>query len=405
MIDTPLSLPCGSTLANRMAKSALTERLAGVNHAPNDLHYQLYDTWAQGGAGLMITGNIMVDSTYLEAAGNIVLENADETQAFQQWTSVGRAKGNHFWAQINHPGRQSSIFSTFKPIAPSEIKLKKLGLFAKPRAMTGAEVQEVLERFVNTATLCKAVGFSGVQIHAAHGYLLSQFLSPLTNRRTDEWGGSLENRAKLLLLIIEKCRKALGHTFPISVKINSADFQRGGFEEDDALWVIQELEKRGIDLLEISGGTYENLTFLTEKYEKKASTRAREAYFMDFAEKVRATCKLPLMVTGGFRSRAFCEEVLKNQELDVVGFGRPFLLSQDFPSGFLDGSLDRIGDMDMSQTPAFIRDIAEAGWYDFQIHQLAKGQPLAMAYSPTLGVLRFTQNELIKGIRNRLSIS
>ncbi|MEL6132296.1 MAG: NADH:flavin oxidoreductase/NADH oxidase family protein [Bacteroidota bacterium] len=405
MIHIPHTLPCGAVLPNRIAKSALTERLADVNHAPNALHYQLYDTWAKGGAGLMITGNIMVDSTYMEAAGNIVLENADEAQAFQKWTQIGRAHGNHFWAQINHPGRQASIFSTFKPIAPSEVKLKKLGLFAKPRAMKAEEVEEIIEKYVNTAILCKAVGFSGVQIHAAHGYLLSQFLSPRTNQRTDAWGGTLANRARPLLLIAEKCREALGHGFPISVKINSADFQRGGFAEEDALWVIQELEARGIDLLEISGGTYENPNFLTEKYEKKASTRAREAYFLDFAKKVRAKSQLPLMVTGGFRSRAFCEEVLENKELDIVGFGRPFLLDQAFPSGFLNGSLERIHEMDMSQTPAFIRDIAEAGWYDYQIHQLAKGQPLAMKYSPTLGVLRFTQNEFIKGIRNRLVTS
>ena len=392
----PLTLPCGAVIKNRVAKAAMTERLANSKQFATPELVNLYRKWSDSGAGLLISGNILVDKRYKEAAANIVVENEKGLEYLKEMTAAGTHNGNHLWAQISHGGRQSSIFSTFKPIAPSAIKLKKLGLFAKPMAMTRAQIEDVIDRFVTTATICKKAGFTGVEIHAAHGYLISQFLSPNTNQRNDEYGGSIENRSKILFEVITKTRNAVGDSFPIGVKLNSADFQRGGFSENDALFVIEKLHEFKIDLLEISGGTYENIVFLTERTVRE-STRQREAYFMDFAEKIRTVTKIPLMVTGGFRTIDFCEQVVENNELEMIGFARPFLTDESFPCSFVNKSNPKIQDAKFNISIKKITDMAEAGFYDYQIHQIANNKPLDPDYNPYMAVLRLTKNELIKG--------
>jgi len=391
-----LTLPCGAVLKNRIAKAAMTERLASSNHFANDNLNNLYGKWSDTGTGLLISGNIMVDKHYKESSGNIVIEDESGLRPLQKFTKEGTRNGNHLWAQISHAGRQSTIFSTFKPIAPSPVHLKKLMLFAKPRAMTIKDILDVVERFVTAAAICKKGGFTGVQIHGAHGYLISQFLSPNTNKRTDEYGGSIENRSRVLFDIIKKTRVEVGSDFPIAVKLNSADFQRGGFNEEDALYVIKKLHDLKIDLLEISGGTYENIVFLTKRSERE-STRKREAYFMDFAERIRKVTKIPLMVTGGFRTIDFCEQVIENNELEVIGFARPYLVDETFPSTFVNREYEKIHDANFDFKIKKMADMAEAGFYDYQIHQLAKDKPLKPNYNPYLATLRLTKNELIKG--------
>ena len=196
--------------------------------------------------------------------------------------------------------------------------------------MTGDEIIDVIARFAHAAKVSREVGFTGVQIHSAHGYLLSEFLSPRVNQRTDEWGGSLENRARLLLETIKAVRAATGPDFAIAVKLNSADFQKGGFTNEECLKVVEWLNTAGIDLLEISGGNYEQpkmagLDGLEPASDEKvrASTRAREAYFIDYAAAIAKVAKMPLMVTGGFRSRAGMEEALAAGAAQVIGIGRP----------------------------------------------------------------------------------
>jgi 2,4-dienoyl-CoA reductase-like NADH-dependent reductase (Old Yellow Enzyme family) len=391
-----LKLPCGAVIKNRIAKAAMTERMADRQQHASPGHERLYRHWASHGAGLLITGNILVDKRYKEAAANIVVEDESGLELLKRMVKAGTQNGTHLWAQISHAGRQSAIFSTFKPIAPSAVQLKKLMLFAKPRAMTIEQIKDVENRFVETARICKQAGFTGVQVHSAHGYLLSQFLSPITNLRTDAYGGDIMNRARLLFDILRRLRTALGSDFPISVKLNSADFQRGGFDEADALVVIQELEKLKIDLLEISGGTYENLSFLMERYVGE-STRQREAYFMDFAAKVRQHTQLPLMITGGFRSHHFCEEVLRNKELEMIGFARPFLMDRSFPQSFIQKPEARISDPSFRFGVKSMKDMAEAGYFDYQIHRLAAEKELVLDYNPYLAILRLTKNEMLKG--------
>ena len=274
-LKTPIELPCGAVITNRLVKAAMTERISDKNLEPTETHYHLYNKWAATGAGLLITGNVVIDPSHMESAGNVYVGDESILPKMKRWAEAAKTNDNHVWVQISHSGRQTSRFNNLHPLAPSEVQLHQLGLFGKPRAMTEEDIQSVIKGFVKAAEICKKAGFTGIQIHSAHGYLLSQFLSPRTNLRTDQWGGSLANRSRLLMTIIDETRKVVGADFPISVKLNSSDFQRGGFTEKESLQVIEMLEGK-IDLLEISGGTYEKLAFFTLNEEKeniKESTR------------------------------------------------------------------------------------------------------------------------------------
>ncbi|MEQ9509784.1 MAG: NADH oxidase, partial [Alloalcanivorax xenomutans] len=251
-VFTELTLPNGSTLANRIAKAAMEENMADEDFAPSEQLMQLYKAWADGGAGLLISGNVMVDSRAMTGPGGVVLENERYLGQFKRWASTGRAQGAHFWMQINHPGRQMPgdlAQQTWAP-SPVSVDLGKLSKhFNPPREMTEDVIEDVIQRFIRTARLAEQAGFTGVEVHAAHGYLISQFLSPLTNRRTDKWGGPLENRARLLLEIVSGIRAAVSPAFAVAVKLNSADFQRGGFSQEDARGVVGMLNEQDVDLL------------------------------------------------------------------------------------------------------------------------------------------------------------
>ncbi|MEQ9365390.1 MAG: NADH oxidase, partial [Leptospirales bacterium] len=245
MLETALTLPCGAVLKNRLAKAAMTERVARGDHNPNELHLRLYETWAASAPGLLICGNIMVQRASLESGGNIVVEDERALEQLKRWCDVARSGGSHFWAQLSHPGRQTSRLVNNSPVSASNVGLSDWKLYARPRPLNSGEIEGLIAAFVRTAEICKRAGFTGIQIHAAHGYLLSQFLSPLTNLRDDRWGGPLENRARLLLAIVRGVRESLGADFPVAVKLNSADFQRGGFSEDESLAVIGMLAGEG----------------------------------------------------------------------------------------------------------------------------------------------------------------
>ncbi len=305
-------LPCGVKLQNRLCIAAMTERISDAGCNPTELHHELYRRFASTGAGLQITGNVLVDEVHLESRGNVTMDESCSKEALKSWASAAKSPDNQVWVQLNHAGRQTNRFHTQRPLAPSSVQLKKLGLFGRPKEMTKSEIMNVIIQFVYAAKLGQEVGFTGVQIHAAHGYLLSQFLSPKTNIRQDKWGGSIANRARILIEIVKQVRKTVGPAYPISVKLNSADFLREGFSEDDSLKVIKMLDALAIDLLEISGGTYEGIAFFEAGFEtKKDSTVKREAYFIDFARRIRQESDIPLMITGGFRTRKFCEDYLQ----------------------------------------------------------------------------------------------
>lgn len=349
MLDQPLTLPCGAVLPNRLAKAAMTEGLADPLGQPTAELEQLYRVWGAGGCGLLLSGNVQVDGDHLERPGNVVLDRPASgamIDALRRWTGAAKANGSQFWAQISHAGRQTMKAVNPHPKAPSAVKLGLPGgQFGEPVALTDAEITDLITRFASAAHSCREGGFDGAQIHAAHGYLISQFLSPRSNQRNDQWGGSLENRARFLREVVRATRAAVGLKFAISVKLNSADFQKGGFAFEDSQTVAGWLADDGVDLVEISGGTYEQPRLLgieglepVEQPGVKASTLAREAYFVDFALAMKDAVKVPLMVTGGFRSRTAMEEALVRGAADVIGLGRPLCVEPDGAARILAGA-------------------------------------------------------------------
>jgi 2,4-dienoyl-CoA reductase-like NADH-dependent reductase (Old Yellow Enzyme family) len=344
-----LTLPCGAVLSNRIAKAAMTEGLADAMGRPGEELERLYAIWSDGGAGMHLSGNIQIDRDHLERPGNVIIDrepDAEMAAKLTSWTKVATRSGNHFWAQISHAGRQTMKPVNPNPKAPSAVKVALPGgQFGEPVALTELEILDLIQRFGVAAAACQKYGFTGVQIHSAHGYLLSQFLSPRSNQRDDQWGGSLENRARFLLAVIAEVRGKVGAKFPISVKLNSADFQRGGFDFDDSLKVAKWLKAASVDLIEISGGSYEQpklvgLPGIEEEAPQNVarSTLEREAYFIDFAMAMQSAISIPLMVTGGFRSRAAMEQAISLGAADIIGLGRPLCYQPDGPKRLLAGA-------------------------------------------------------------------
>lgn len=333
-LDTPLPLPCGTTLPNRLGKSAMTEGCADAYGRATEFHERIYRLWGESGTGLLLTGNIQVDRRSLERPGNIRVEgeqDAEQMKRLAAMADAGQAHGAHMWAQIGHAGRQAPAGACPEPVAPSSVPLTMLRWQQQtPRALDEDEIENIIWRFGNAALVCKRAGFKGVQVHGAHGYLISEFLSPRVNLRTDKWGGDLKSRARFLFEVLRTIRKSVGPDFPVGLKLNSADFQKGGFSHDDSMQVVEWLNDEGLDLLELTGGTYEHLSLLGvnndnqfEREPPRASTTAREAYFAVYAAEARAVAKMPVMSTGGFRSRDSMIGALNDGTCDLVGLARP----------------------------------------------------------------------------------
>lgn len=381
-LHEPLNLPCGLVLPNRIMKASMSEALAEPTHAPGARLEQLYRTWSRGGYGLLITGNVMVDRTQLGEPGNVVIENDRDLDALTRWSKSAHDGGVPIWAQLNHPGRQSNPLAIgHTPVAPSAVPLTLPGS-ATPRELTAAEIEDILERFVTAATVCETAGFDGIQIHAAHGYLVTQFLSPLSNLRTDEWGGDPARRMRFLLEIVRRIRARVSPGFAVGVKLNSADFQRGGFSEDESRAVVAALAEEGIDLLEISGGNYESPAMAGSA---AASTRAREAYFLDYARTVRQIAGgVPLAVTGGFRSRAAMQEALHAGDCDVVGIARPAATVPDAAAAVLSERVPVLETRELSYgIPRALGKVIDGkaldgvlgiGWHTDQLHRMGAGK-------------------------------
>ncbi|UOX88552.1 NADH:flavin oxidoreductase/NADH oxidase family protein [Amycolatopsis sp. FBCC-B4732] len=374
LLAEPLKLRCGAVLPNRLVKSALSEQLGDRRNAPTRELAELYRTWARGGAGALITGNVMVDPAALGEPRNVAA--AGDPDGYRPWARSVEGTDTQLWVQLNHPGRQSPRYLSREPVAPSAVPFGNRGIrtaFAAPRALSGEEIEAIIERFAVAARTFAEAGFAGVQIHGAHGYLVSQFLSPLTNLRTDEWGGDAVRRRRFLLEVVRRVRAAVGDDVPVSVKLNSADFQRGGFTEEESLEVVRELGETGLDLLEVSGGTYEKAAMMGSG---RASSQAREAYFLDYAAKARSVSDVALMVTGGFATPGGMSEALRSGALDVIGLGRPLIVDPGLPARLLDGE-DARAERRCPKTGVRLADsLLEIQWHTRQMHRIAAGKPV-----------------------------
>lgn len=393
-INTPLTLPCGAEIPNRIAKSAMSENMASAGHKPGDRIMRLYKAWSQSGAGILFTGNVMIDPAAIGEPHNIVVEDERHMEALRRWAGIAKSGGSKIWMQINHPGRQAPSTFNKEVVAPSAVGIKGKMIFKTPRPLSDPEILQIIERFGNTAVVAKKAGFDGVQIHGAHGYLVSQFLSPLTNLRTDKWGGSLEARARFVLKVYENIRLKTGPDFPVGIKINSADFMRGGFSEEESMEVIDLLSTRGIDLIEISGGTYERSAMMGSE---KASTRQREAYFMDYIVKARQRTTIPLMLTGGFRSREAMNEALAGGEVDIIGMARPFAL---FPELARQLIREEVASTQMPVIKTGLQMIDKLGfldvvWYSAQLDRIGRGKLPKPDLSPWVAVRKVVRDAVL----------
>ena len=406
LIKDPLTLASGLTLPNRLVKAAMTEGLADAHNRATGKHVTLYRTWASGGIGLQLTGNVQISRRHLERPGNVAIEGEQSNEAragLAAYAEAAKSNGGKVIMQLSHAGRQTPKTVNEQPVAPSVVELKMPGgVFGMPREIRTDEIMDAIKGFGAAAKVAQDTGFDGVQIHAAHGYLISQFLSPLANRRTDEWGGTLENRARLLVESLKSVKTACGDSFSVSVKLNSTDFQKGGFSHQDCLDVIDMLNEMALDFVEISGGNYEQpqmagIEGAEPKFEEEVreTTRAREAYFMKYARSIQERAKMPLLVTGGFRTVAAMNAALDSGEAALIGLGRPLCAEPGLPRKLISGEQIsaeswekklRLGPTRLLGPNSPINLIkglngwGQQGWFCLQIKRMGAGQ------APDLGL-------------------
>ncbi|MFT3945032.1 MAG: NADH:flavin oxidoreductase/NADH oxidase family protein [Ancrocorticia sp.] len=411
-----LVLASGAEIPNRIAKAAMEENMAAAGQLPGERLFTLYRAWSNGGTGLLITGNVMVHAEAMTGPAGVILDAQAPLEPFREWARAAKSGGAKVWMQINHPGRQVKAAMPGVAWGPSAIKVKAgkaSRMLAEPTEMTEAQIAETIERFAVTARRAEEAGFDGVEIHAAHGYLLSQFLSPLSNQRQDRWGGSLENRARLLRETVRAVRSAVNPGFAVAVKLNSADFQRGGFDADDARRVIDMLAPLGVDLVELSGGSYESPAMSGRAAESggvvgvegaaDARTLAREAYFLELARDLAATSPLPLMLTGGITRRPVAEEVLASG-VDVVGMGTALAVDPELPNKWRTSDEAKVTLAPVKIKDKAIASAAGMARVRYQLRKLGRGAGTRPGINPklALGIDQLRERRALRRYRNWL---
>jgi len=377
-IRDPLTLANGVALPNRIVKSAMSEALADARGDASDGQVAIYARWGRGGAGMLITGNAMVDRRHLEHPANFVLDEHSDTTRTRRYAQAMKSGGAVALTQLNHPGRQQGAEDFgHAPLSISDVRLDLPG-YARPVAADEAALTEVIAKFARAAALAEEAGFDGVEIHCAHGYLLSSALSPAINTRADCWGGSLANRARLALAVVDAVRQSVGDDFVVAAKLNSADFQKGGFSAEDSVATAVLLQDAGVHFIEVSGGNFESPLAYQHKSRAsdattgrapKRSTALREAYFLEYARAVKAALGIPVMVTGGFRQAAVMNAALAEGATDLIGIGRPFIIAPEFPAALLDGRIDAAPAVERDFPDA--RDLPPGAALNWFCHQLA----------------------------------
>ena len=309
---------------------------------PSENLINVYKRWGEGQLGTILTGNIMIEYDQLEAAGNPIIPRTaapegERFDAFKKLAEESKAHGSLVVGQVSHPGRQVADSIQNHPVSASDVQLEGdiMGMhFAKPRPASSEDIEQIVEGFAHAAEYLHAAGYDGIQLHGAHGYLLAQFLASSTNKRTDQYGGSLANRSRIIIEIAERIRKRVPDSFILGIKINSVEFQKGGFDTNECKELCASLEANRFDFVELSGGTYEELAFA----HKRDSTRKREAFFLDFAEAiVPALTKTKTFITGGFKTVGAMVNALKT--VDGVGLARPICQEPRLCANILDGKV------------------------------------------------------------------
>ncbi|KAH6656024.1 hypothetical protein BKA67DRAFT_562463 [Truncatella angustata] len=381
-LGEPLEFPVSKRSAiNRFLNAAMSERLATYDAEdlskrgiPGKELENLYRKWGEGKWGQILTGNVMIDPGHLEAPGNTIVPadapfEGERFEGFKAIATAAKAHGSLIVAQVSHPGRQVSDDVQKHPISASDVQLVSAAMgktYAKPRAATEEDIEKVIKGFTHTALYLEKAGFDGIQLHGAHGYLLAQFLSPTTNQRTDKYGGSLENRMRIILEIAASIKSKVSDKFILGIKVNSVEFQDKGFTPEEAVILCQNLEKAGFDYVETSGGTYETNAFL----HKKDSTRKREAYFIEFAEQIaKSVTSLKVYTTGGFKTVDGMVQALQSG-VHGIGIGRAAAQDFDLPTLLVSGKAKGVGKVAVDEDNLILRLTGAV----LQINALAKNE-------------------------------
>jgi 2,4-dienoyl-CoA reductase-like NADH-dependent reductase (Old Yellow Enzyme family) len=404
-VFTSFTLPSGLVLKNRIAKAAMEENLAQEDQTPSQALKNVYSAWAKGGTGLIITGNVMVDHLAMTGPGGLVLEQSTDITAFAELARLSKQNNCKVVMQINHPGRQVFKKMGGKALSASSVALnmgKHSHLFGVPKAMTQTDIDDVITRFTQTALQAEKAGFNGVQIHAAHGYLLAQFLSPLTNKRNDKWGGSLQNRARLLLEITRSIKAVCSPTLSVSVKLNSADFQRGGFEPSDAQVVVDLLNELNVDFVELSGGSYEAPAMQGKTGDER--TLAREAYFLEFAKAISHRSSIPIMTTGGISRLSIANNVIESG-VALVGIATALAYQPNLPNKWQNEPLQLAVLPSVTWQDKTLAGLATMALVKRQIRRLGQGKPVKTNASPIFTLIsdQLRSVKLTKRYRNRFA--
>ena len=411
-LSAPLLLPNGSVSPNRLVKAATSELLADTYNRATRAHETLYDTWARGGPGLLLTGNVQISYRHLEHPGNVVIrgkQDAEHLARLRAWSAAAKGHGAQVWMQLSHAGRQTNRWVNPTPFAPSAVPLNIPGVkFGTPVALNDVQILELIARFAEAAVVARETGFDGAQLHAAHGYLISQFLSPRANLRDDDWGGDLSRRSRFLLETVRAVRGAVGTDFAVAVKLNSADFQRGGFTFGECQTLGAWLDEAGADLIEISGGTYEQPKATGVEGAEPVfdphvgnALGKREAYFAKFAPDLRRQLtRTKLMVTGGFRTPQGMADAVVYGDIDLIGLARALCVNPAAPRALLRGEpvpLDGLGGklkvgpgllsphspISLART---LNNYGAGAWYSQQVARMGAGlsPDPGIAFLPTL---------------------
>ncbi|MEX0284712.1 MAG: oxidoreductase [Paracoccaceae bacterium] len=325
LLAQPLTLPSGAVLKNRLIKSPMSDSLGdGAGNATAE-QARLYERWAQGGTALSIIGEAQVTPHFPEKPGNLVLIPDADLGALQALATKGAANNTHIWPQLGHAGALAHA-----PVShakgPSPLDLDGL----RCDGLSLDDIHALPPSYAQAALVAKQAGFSGVQIHAGHGFLFSQFLSPLFNHRTDAYGGAVPDRFRVIGETIDAVRRAVGPNFPIGIRINATDKLAGGLTTQDALHVITLLDQTSVDLIDISGGTY-----FPGAPSSSDGTNDDGAYFADFARQAKTATAIPLTLTGGIKTRQQAVEVLASGAADAVGLARTMCLDPALPDKWM----------------------------------------------------------------------
>lgn len=323
------------TLRNRLVRSATAEGLATVEGECTDELVEFYRQLARGGAGLIITGYAYIDRLGKSSHKQLGIDHDRLILGLRKLVKACHDGGAKVAAQLVHAGAHTAPEFTGgqDPIGPSPVEDRTVHI--RPREMTHADIDNVTSQFTAAARRAKDAGFDAVELHGAHGYLLSQFLSPFTNRRTDDYGGPIENRIRFTTDVYQKVRQAVGPDYPVLIKINGRDYVEGGATLEDSVPLARALSEMGIDAIEVSGGTGASDTQIPSRV--RINRPDKEAYFLDDAREIRKAVKCPLILVGGIRTLGRILDIIDEEVADYFAMSRPLIREPDLPNNWKTG--------------------------------------------------------------------